>query len=299
MVAFLRYSLYNFIPVSPVNPERYPAPALPAGPELIDVPAEHAHLFEPLERNSYDDLETQLVADFAYQGGRREWDGEIRAHKAEYDARHDPLTGLANRAGWEDYTRPHREAIEAGGPYGLMHIDLNRFGDVNKKYGQDYGDAVLGAVRDIFIKHTRSDPTRAHPDVVSILAREGGDEFRALFDFTPEEGALSTEETEKRAVLVEKRIRQAFEDLLDQNPHLRELGFGVSIGRTSARPGVSLEQLVKEAEKNMRRDKREQLPKLSRVRQGLAWLSKSAAQKAGLSLSDVTYYTSDIDDNDL
>lgn len=96
---------------------------------------------------------------------------EAARHAASI-ARHDVLTGLANR-------RLLVEGIEkrgrSGNPpsFGVLLIDLDRFKPVNDIYGHAAGDAVLCAVADRLIALL---PERG------MAARLGGDEFAILVD---------------------------------------------------------------------------------------------------------------------
>lgn len=78
----------------------------------------------------------------------------------------DPLTGLANRAVFEEpFTRSTQ--VPAGTTT-VMFVDLNRFKEINDAYGHDVGDAVLVATAERLRACCRGD---------DIVARVGGDEF--------------------------------------------------------------------------------------------------------------------------
>jgi len=87
---------------------------------------------------------------------------------AEVQARTDPLTGLHNR-------RAMDAALAAGAgaaaPFGLIHVDLDRFKQVNDTLGHAAGDAVLAAVARRLQAEVRTQ---------DIAARIGGDEFLVL-----------------------------------------------------------------------------------------------------------------------
>ena len=79
----------------------------------------------------------------------------------------DPLTGLLNRAGFEQYLE--RTLEEGGGPsLALLYVDLDGFKGVNDTHGHAAGDLVLQAFSKR-LKHLVR-PTDA-------VARLGGDEF--------------------------------------------------------------------------------------------------------------------------
>ena len=79
----------------------------------------------------------------------------------------DPLTGLLNRAGFEQYLE--RALIEGSGPsLALLYIDLDHFKPINDQYGHPVGDQALQRVAQRLCKAVR--PTDG-------VARLGGDEF--------------------------------------------------------------------------------------------------------------------------
>jgi diguanylate cyclase (GGDEF)-like protein len=90
-----------------------------------------------------------------------------------FDAAHDSLTGLANRA---TFARRLGEAIEHARynrqMLSLMYIDLNDFKPINDRYGHHAGDAVLIAVAHRLAAIVRQSDT---------VARLGGDEFVVLY----------------------------------------------------------------------------------------------------------------------
>lgn len=92
-----------------------------------------------------------------------------RAEELEYLARHDPLTGLPNRAAYE---RSVGEALDrartAGRSLALMMLDLDGFKAINDRHGHPVGDLVLKEVA----QRLRL-ALRKH----DLLARLGGDEF--------------------------------------------------------------------------------------------------------------------------
>jgi diguanylate cyclase (GGDEF)-like protein len=83
-----------------------------------------------------------------------------------YRALHDPLTGLANRAKFQQRLEYASRVGERG--VGVLWIDLDHFKEVNDIFGHAVGDEMLVAVADRL-----RDVVRERDDV----ARMGGDEF--------------------------------------------------------------------------------------------------------------------------
>ena len=71
---------------------------------------------------------------------------ELEAAKAriEFNALHDSLTGLPNRRFLDDVLASHIERFQSQGERaGLLHIDLDRFKQINDTLGHAAGDAML------------------------------------------------------------------------------------------------------------------------------------------------------------
>ncbi|MDE0365010.1 MAG: diguanylate cyclase [Gammaproteobacteria bacterium] len=95
------------------------------------------------------------------------------AHRlASYQARHDPVTGLPNRALFDERLEAAiAEAPRSGRGLALMFLDLDGFKAVNDSLGHDLGDRLLKAVAGRMQGCIRLSDT---------LARYGGDEFALL-----------------------------------------------------------------------------------------------------------------------
>jgi diguanylate cyclase (GGDEF)-like protein/PAS domain S-box-containing protein len=117
------------------------------------------------------------------------------AAQLSFQALHDPLTGLANRALFDDrLSQAHARVARNGGHGAILLIDLDDFKGVNDVYGHLVGDELLISVARRFEGVTRSSDT---------LCRFGGDEFLYLA-----EGLTSRAEAE--------HIAQRFLDSLSE-----------------------------------------------------------------------------------
>ncbi len=103
------------------------------------------------------------------------------ADQLAYQALHDPLTGLANRALFDDRLAHAFERVDRHGGYGaVLLIDLDDFKLINDSFGHVAGDELLAAIAARMESLTRSSDT---------LCRFGGDEFLYLAEglSTPDE----------------------------------------------------------------------------------------------------------------
>ncbi len=101
-----------------------------------------------------------------------------------HQALHDPLTGLANRALFDDrLSQAHSRVLRQGGYGALLLLDLDDFKGVNDTYGHLTGDQLLADVAHRLERVSRSTDT---------LCRFGGDEFLYLAEGIsgPEEAEL-------------------------------------------------------------------------------------------------------------
>ena len=119
------------------------------------------------------------------------------ADQLAHQALHDPLTGLANRALFDDRLTQAFERVDRYGGFGaVLLIDLDDFKGINDTRGHVTGDELLSAVAGRMQAVTRSSDT---------LCRFGGDEFLYLA-----EGLSSEEEAQQVAARLLGVFNEAF-----------------------------------------------------------------------------------------
>ena len=89
-------------------------------------------------------------------------------------AYYDPLTGLANRALFEDrFGLALEHSKRSKKRFSVLMVDLNNFKGINDNYGHAVGDLVLIAVARRLVNAVRASDT---------VARMGGDEFALIIE---------------------------------------------------------------------------------------------------------------------
>lgn len=232
---------------------RHPGPPIPAGPTTVQAfpPAEvlavagpgdtvfvvqakvgdsdrgWLALVDTVENRVEDgrDLVNQCAALLTVALDRRDQEAQLR-----HAAHSDRLTGLPNRASFA-------ASLEAavGRPSAVLFLDLDGFKRVNDTLGHHAGDRLLVCVADRLRQCLRAG---------DVAARFGGDEFLVLLDdVTP--GPLLDD-------LVE-RIRATIAAPYHLGDQVARVG--VSIGWADCAAGVTVDQLLQEADGSMYRAK--------------------------------------------
>ncbi|HHY51004.1 MAG TPA: diguanylate cyclase, partial [Alphaproteobacteria bacterium] len=138
---------------------------------------------------------------------------ELEAAKAriEHNALHDSLTGLPNRRYLDDILKRHAARCALNGrQLALLHIDLDRFKQINDTLGHAAGDAMLVHASQVLTSNVRSE---------DFVARIGGDEFVVVCSGDGDEKELAT--------LAERIVATMRQPVAYQGHECR---FGVSIG---------------------------------------------------------------------
>jgi diguanylate cyclase (GGDEF)-like protein len=117
-------------------------------------------------------IQTQPMPDGGWVATHEDITERRRAEeKIEFLARHDALTGLANRSLLLERMRQALVASTRGDKFAILFLDLDRFKEVNDTLGHYAGDELLRDVATRLLETVRNGDT---------VARIGGDEFVVL-----------------------------------------------------------------------------------------------------------------------
>lgn len=136
---------------------------------------------------------------------------ELARVRIEHNALHDSLTGLPNRRYLDEMLKRHAaKGYQDSASMALLHIDLDRFKQINDTLGHAAGDAMLVHASAVL---------RDNCSTGDFVARIGGDEFVVLT--TASQGDIYL------ATLAERIVRQMRQPVTYEGHECR---FGVSIG---------------------------------------------------------------------
>lgn len=150
----------------------------------------------------------------------------------------DPLTGLRTRNGMMRTIEQEMARFQRSGtPFCVAVADLDRFKDINDRFGHNMGDRVLVATADEI-----SGDLRTFDDAFRL----GGEEFLiCLKDVDPDDGQKTME-----------RLRRNVETLaVDQGDGKPAIRFTISIGMACAAQEQNAEALVRKADEALYRAK--------------------------------------------
>ena len=144
-------------------------------------------------------------------------------------ARHDALTGLANRILFRERVEDAAQRLDTGEIFAVLCLDLDRFKDVNDTLGHPLGDRLLAEVAAGLLSALRPR---------DVVARLGGDEFAVLL--------RHLDHPEAAGRLAQRLVEQIGSPFLIDN---HAITIGVSVGLALApRDGSTYEAIVSAAD---------------------------------------------------
>lgn len=135
------------------------------------------------------------------------------AERDEYAARHDQLTGLANRLGFQTCMAGLANGEMSGQAHVLLLVDLDRFKEINDTHGHQSGD-------DLLVEVAQRIRNCVHED--DFIARLGGDEFAILT-------SCLHRKARAHAVDLAKRINASIARPFEIGPKSERIGASVGI----------------------------------------------------------------------
>ena len=147
----------------------------------------------------------------------------------QHQARHDPLTGLANRS---LFSQQVREALEPGSPgeVAVMFIDLDDFKGVNDTLGHAIGDKLLRGVAARLMRCVEN---------ADVVARLGGDDFAVL--------VRRPSDVERGAVDLAERTLESFVLPVTAGEELLNVSLSIGIA-TNRHARTHAEELLRDAD---------------------------------------------------
>jgi diguanylate cyclase (GGDEF)-like protein/PAS domain S-box-containing protein len=150
--------------------------------------------------------------------------------RLEFEATHDPLTGLPNRALFREIgERALALASRTHDPLAVLFLDLDGFKLVNDSFGHDVGDALLDLVAQRLREAVRAG---------DVLARLGGDEFVILCE---------RPRTEHQMFDLAARIIETVSEPFSIGEHDARVGLSVGIA-FSRDASLSITELIRDAD---------------------------------------------------
>jgi diguanylate cyclase (GGDEF)-like protein/PAS domain S-box-containing protein len=202
-------------------------------------------MFKREEIKKYFDWTFRII----YKEGSKEFQGtghdisEIKKLEDElrYQSFHDNLTGLLNRAYFEE----EFERLSSGrfSPTSIIVADIDNLKVINDHLGHDNGDLLLIKASKILQTNFRN---------TDIVARIGGDEFVILLPFCPLE-------------CVEELLRRLKNNVIVANKEADNLFLSISVGYANATGPFNKVDLFKEADTKMYLDKKSHHEKVKEI----------------------------------
>lgn len=200
---------------------------------LVDLP-EFTHYQSLLVKHA--NLLTKEALDYLQgEGMKQAQKGKLAFARTTQTATHDEKTGLLRSHTFKTVAEEMIELeLRQKGPLAFIFIDIDDFGQFNKKYGEDMGDKVLAKVGKIIRKNVRKS---------DVVGRWGGEELLVI---SPNSGLTV-------GLTIAETLREAIEkESTGAAPEPITVSIGMSLLRQD---GTTFEALFKVADERMRLSK--------------------------------------------
>jgi len=147
--------------------------------------------------------------------------------EAEASADHDTLAPIYNRRAFVREAQRvlamvKRHEVQAS----LIYFDLNNFKAINDAHGHPAGDAVIRAIGEILIRHTRGS---------DVVGRIGGDEFAVILTHTDPDAAAAKAEALAATLCTEKVLYNGIPLYVSAAYGITRIGIGDTAEKALAR----------------------------------------------------------------
>ncbi len=144
----------------------------------------------------------------------------------------DPLTEVYNRRALDDMLKKYTSrADRLEKPLSFLMIDVDRFREINSRFGHTTGDFVLLEVATLLKSAVRGS---------DAVVRYGGDEFLVILADSPKENVD----------IVRNRIDKFVQDW-NHGDHLKDFELVLSVGASSWGQGKTIDEIMNEADREM------------------------------------------------
>ena len=196
--------------------------------DIIEVKAYALHIFMMITASTLG-LSAGYISELF---SRKNYEKKIEIvrikNKLKEQASRDYLTNLYNRRYFNEIAQEIiKVAKRENQDYSVIMLDIDKFKNINDRYGHSIGDNVIKLLASLLSKHTRES---------DIVSRFGGEEFAILLPFTDKNGAHKIAE-ELRVIIEQQEVKIKGVDSIQ---------FTISLGvcSTSGKQDVEIKYLL-------------------------------------------------------
>jgi diguanylate cyclase (GGDEF)-like protein len=213
--------------------------------------------------NPTESVSLENIGQMAYNSARRLVENDaLRTENSHltHELNTDPKTGLANERAWLGNLAETMSNLTPGQTISVNIIDIDRFKEINDKYGHAAGDRLLRIVGNaLSTAFSRKDDVITHgsreknPDDTDI-ARLGGDEFAIMSlrsEIPGEQDERRSTNGSEQALRQAKHLNEVFKGMLADTEFSDFIGLNLSVGYAESKQGDTPESLFARADMNM------------------------------------------------